>query len=283
MKKVLFSFLVLGSIMMCQPTANAQIQTPAPSPTAEMKTRVGLTDVTLVYSRPSMKGRTIFAADGLVPFGSVWRTGANSATKLSFSDAVKLGGQALKAGDYALLTKPDANEWTVMVFPYESTNWAGYPEKTPAATFTVKPEKLGNRVESFTMDINNYSNDGAHIELMWDMTKVSLPLSVEVDGKVMAAIDRMMAGPSANDLYAAASYMHDTGKDLNKALEYVQKANAMSPQFWTLRRESLILADMGKKAEAINVAKKSLEMAEKAKNDDYVRMNKASIAEWSKK
>lgn len=269
--------------MMCQPTANAQIQTPAPSPTAEVKTRVGLTDVTLLYSRPSMKGRTIFAADGLVPFGSVWRTGANSATKLSFSDDVKLGGQALKAGDYALLTKPGANEWTVMLFPYESTNWAGYPEKTPAATFTVKPEKLGNSVESFTMDINNYSNDGAHIELMWDMTKVSLPLAVEVDGKVMAAIDRMMAGPSANDLYAAASYMHDTGKDLNKALEYIQKANAMSPQFWTLRRESLILADMGKKADAINVAKKSLEMAEKAKNDDYVRMNKASIAEWSKK
>ncbi len=263
---------------------SAQIQTPAPSPTVELKTKVGLTDVSLLYSRPSIKGRTVFAAakTSVVPFGSMWRTGANSATKISFSDDVTIGGTAIKKGDYAIFSTPGATEWKVMFFNYETTNAGGYGDKTAVATWTLKPQKLAEKVETFTIDINDQTMDKASINIIWENTKVSMPLSVDVEGKVKASIDRVLAGPSANDYYTAGSYYHDTKKDLNKALEWVQKANAMSPQFWTLRKESLILADLGKKKEAIDVAMKSLAAAKEAKNQDYINMNEVSIAEWKK-
>ena len=263
---------------------SAQIQTPAPSPTVELKTKVGLTDVSLLYSRPSIKGRTVFAAakTSVVPFGSMWRTGANSATKISFGDDVTIGGTAIKKGDYAIFSTPGATEWKVMFFNYETTNAGGYGDKTAVATWTLKPQKLAEKVETFTIDINDQTMDKASINILWENTKVSMPLSVDVEGKVKASIDRVLAGPSANDYFTAGSYYHDTKKDLNKALEWVQKANAMSPQFWTLRKESLILADLGKKKEAIDVAMKSLAAAKEAKNQDYINMNEASIAEWKK-
>ena len=263
---------------------SAQIQTPAPSPTVELKTKVGLTDVSLLYSRPSIKGRTVFAAakTSVVPFGSMWRTGANSATKISFGDDVTIGGTAIKKGDYAIFSTPGATEWKVMFFNYETTNAGGYGDKTAVATWTLKPQKLAEKVETFTIDINDQTMDKASINIIWENTKVSMPLSVDVEGKVKASIDRVLAGPSANDYFTAGSYYHDTKKDLNKALEWVQKANAMSPQFWTLRKESLILADLGKKKEAIEVAMKSLAAAKEAKNQDYINMNEVSIAEWKK-
>ena len=263
---------------------SAQIQTPAASPTVEVKTKVGLTDVSLLYSRPSIKGRTVFAAakTSVVPFGSMWRTGANSATKISFGDDVSIGGTAIKKGDYAIFSTPGATEWKVMFFNYETTNAGGYGDKTAVATWTLKPQKLAEKVETFTIDINDQTMDKASINIIWENTKVSMPLSVDVEGKVKASIDRVLAGPSANDYFTAGSYYHDTKKDLNKALEWVQKANAMSPQFWTLRKESLILADLGKKKEAIEVAMKSLAAAKEAKNQDYINMNEASIAEWKK-
>lgn len=261
-----------------------QIQTPAPSPTAEYKQKVGLTDVMVQYSRPSAKGRTIFGADknAIVPFGTIWRTGANSATKLSFGDDVKLGGQAVKKGDYALLTTPGATEWKIMLYPYESTNWGSYPEKTPAVTIMAKPTKLASKVETFTIDLNDQQANLAHLDLIWEMTKVSVPLEVEVEKKVMANIERVMGGPTANDYFQAASYYHDNKKDLNQALAWIKKANEKDPQYWMLRREALILADLGRKPDAIAAATRSLEMAKKAKNDEYVRMNEASIAEWKK-
>lgn len=263
---------------------NAQIQTPAPSPTVELKTKVGLTDVTLVYSRPSAKGRMIFSSDkaAVVPFGAMWRTGANSATKISFSDDVTIGGTAVKKGDYAIFSTPGASEWKVMFFNYDTPNAGGYEGKTAAATWTLKPQKLTEKVETFTIDINDQTMDKASINIIWENTKVTMPLSVDVDGKVKANIDRVLSGPSANDYFTAGSYYHDTKKDLNKALEWVQKANAMSPQFWTLRKEALILADLGRKADAIAAATKSLDAAKKANNADYIRMNEMSIAEWKK-
>jgi hypothetical protein len=282
MKKLVLTCLTLVALTAFATFANAQIRTPQPSPTTTLSTTVGLTDVEITYSRPSMKGRTIFAADGLVPFGAMWRTGANAATKVTFGDDVKLGGQDVKAGSYAVLTKPGAKEWTVMLFPYEGGSWGSYREKTPAATMMVKPVKVGHTFETFTIDVNNMRNTGATIDLLWENTAVSLPLEVMVDERVMADIKRVMAGPTANDYAAAAGYMHDSGKDLNKALEYIQKAtNVESPRYWQVRREALILADLGRKKEAVAAAKKSLSLAKEAGNMDYVRMNEKSIKEWS--
>lgn len=277
--------LLLNAVAICLVfTASAQIRTPQPSPTSTITQNVGLSKVEIEYSRPSKKDRTIFAADGLVPYGQIWRTGANSATKITFSDNVWIGGQELKAGSYALLTTPSEKDWKVMFYPHEGGNFGTYVEKTPTVTATATVKPAGRQVETFTIELNDLKDDAANLNFVWDNTVASLPLKFEVDKRVMADIERVMAGPSANDYFAAASYMHDSGKDLNKALEYVKKANSMGePRFWMLRRESLILADMGRTKEAIEAAQKSLAAAEKANNQDYIRMNKKSIEEWNAK
>ncbi|PHN07262.1 DUF2911 domain-containing protein [Flavilitoribacter nigricans] len=283
MKKLVLNYFVLFFLALMSQPLSAQISTPAPSPGSKLMQTVGLTDVTVEYSRPAVKERNIFAADGLVPFGEIWRTGANSATKITFSDDVKVGEKDLKAGAYAILSKPNAASWEVMFFPYEGGNWGSYVEKEPAATVEAKTMKTGHKIENFTIMIDGITTDAANLIFAWDNTAASVPLSVMVDKQVMANIERVLAGPSTNDYFAAASYYHQTGKDLNKALEWVQKATAgENPAFWQVRLEALILADLNRKKEAIAAAKKSMELAEKAGNADYVRMNKKSIDEWSK-
>ncbi len=153
-KNFLVKSMVCLSVLVFTNSLNAQIMTPAASVTTELKTKVGLTDVTILYSRPSMKGRGIFGKE-VVPFGATWRTGANSVTKLSFSEDFKLGGAALKKGDYAILTVPNATEWKIMLYKYETSNWASYVEKTPDASFMTPTKALAENVESFTMDVNN--------------------------------------------------------------------------------------------------------------------------------
>ena len=279
MKKNLLILPIL--LLMGLVAIEAQVQTPAASAGAMVKQTVGLSEVVIEYSRPSAKGRTIFSADGLVPFGNVWRTGANSATKITFSDDVTVGDKKLSAGSYAILTLPDAMSWNVHFYKYEQSGWNSYVEKTPNAIVTVKPTKLSNHVETFTIGLDNVIVGDAHLQIAWEKTMVAIPLSFEVDGKVMASIDRIMAGPSKNDYFQAATYYHESGKDLNKALEWINMATAGdNPMFWQVRRKALILADMGKKAEAIAAAKLSWDLAKKAGNDDYVRMNEKSLKEW---
>ncbi|MFN7118829.1 MAG: DUF2911 domain-containing protein [Saprospiraceae bacterium] len=283
MKNLFLNICAVAVFLIVAVAANAQIRTPAPSPASELKQTVGLTEITINYSRPSAKGRAIFAKDGVVPFGAMWRTGANSATKITFGDDVKVGGQDVKKGSYALFTKPDMNEWTIMLFNYDTPNAGGYGDKTAVATFTAKPKMVADATETFTITVNDLTNTTANIDLMWEKTKVSLPVQVEVDKRVMADIDRVMAGPGPNDYAAAANYLFDTKKDLNKALEYIQKANAKDPRYWNVRTESLILAALNRNADAIKAAEKSLALAKEAKDDAYIRMNEKSIAEWSKK
>ena len=282
MKKVLFHLSALFLLSFFALNLNGQISTPAPSPGAELKQTVGLTDVTIVYSRPSVKGRTIFAADGLVPYGKPWRLGANAATKFSFSKDVKLGGQDMKAGDYAVLAMPGATEWKFMFYPYESGNWGSYVDKDPAATVVAKAQTWDYNVETMLFLINDVTANGADIQFYWAKTMVSLPLVVNTDEQVMASIKQVMAGPSENDYYNAAVYYHDSGKDLKQAMEWIDKATSGNePRYWQVRRKALIYADAGKKEEAIKAAKQSMELAEKAGNEEYVRMNKKSIEEWS--
>jgi hypothetical protein len=276
------SFVVLSATTF---TVSAQINTPAPSPSCEMTQDIGLTKVTINYSRPGMKGRTIFADDGLVPFGKMWRLGANSATKITFSDKVKIGGKDVEAGSYAVLAMPNAKEWKFNFYPYESGSWGSYVQKEPAASVMAKSYSTGEvSVESFTIAIGNLTNTTAMLEFLWEKTYVAIPMEVYVDERVEKEIKRVLAGPSAGDYYAAASYYHESGKDLNQALEWVQKATHVDkPMFWQVRREALILADLKRYPEAIKAATKSMELAKAAGNDDYVAMNKKSIANWSKK
>lgn len=280
MKKVLFFFLLTAAFAV---QSNAQIQTPAPSPSAKFTQMVGLTEVTVAYSRPSKKGRTIFAADGLVPYGQVWRTGANLATKISFSTDVKVAGKDVKAGSYAILTKPMKDSWTVMFFPYESSNFGTYMEATPAVEATAKAMKNENGldIESFMIAIDELTNNGANLYMGWETTVAVLPIEVPTEKLTMASIERTLAGPTANDYYAAASYYYGEGKDMKQAYEWVKPVNKENPRYWTLRLQSEIEAKLGMKAEAIKTAKKSMEAAKEAGNMDYVRANEKNIKKWS--
>ncbi|MEO0044778.1 MAG: hypothetical protein RL329_4227 [Bacteroidota bacterium] len=262
---------------------DAQIQAPAPSPTATMSQQVGLTDVKLEYSRPSAKGRKVYG--DLVPFGEMWRTGANGATKLTFSDSVQFNGKWLQKGTYALYTIPAKDEWTI-VLSKNTGNWGsnGYKMEDDAARFNLKSATMSDKTETFTINIADCANNDAKIELTWENTRVSIPFTVPTDAKMMAAIKSTMNGPSGDSYFAAGRYYLESGKDMTQALTWVNKSLEMNGEkFWTLRQKSLIQAKMGDVKGAIETATKSRDMAEKEKNMDYVRMNEKSIAEWKKK
>jgi hypothetical protein len=281
MLKNLFMLLTIVGITSA---INAQIKTPQPSPAAKMEQVVGLTDVTVEYSRPAMRGRTIFG--DLVPYGEVWRTGANANTKITFSDDVTIGGKELKKGTYAIYTIPNATSWDV-IFYSDATNWGNpqkWDESKVAAKTTVQVHPLSMKIESFTMSFDDVNHDSAVLGMLWENTYVGVKFEVPTDKTTLKSIETAMSGPSKNDYFQAATYYHTTGKDLKQALEWMKKSTVGDdPAFWYLRRMSLIQADLGDKAGAIATAKRSLAGAEKAGNADYVKMNKESIDEWSKK
>lgn len=281
MKKItLLLFVVLASFSL-----EAQITTPAPSPFSKLEQKVGLTDVTVEYSRPSMRGRTIFG--DLVPFDKVWRTGANAKTKITFGDDVKIDGQEVKAGTYAIFAKPSASSWEV--FFYTDTDGGGTPQdwdnSKVAAKTTAQVYPLPVDIETFTITIDDLKTNSANLGLMWEKVYVAIPIEVGADAAVMSSIDKVMAGPDAGDYYTAAVYFLKEGKDIKKAKEWIDKAITMSekPKYWQLRQQSLIYAKAGDKKGAIEVAKKSLAAAEEAGNMDYVKMNKDSLKEWGAK
>ena len=258
-----------------------QISTPAPSPAAKVKQVVGLTDVTLEYSRPSMKGRTIFG--DLVPYDKLWRTGANARTKITFGDDVKIGDQEVKAGTYAIFTKPGTSSWEVIF--YSDASGGGTPqewdESKVAARTTAEVYAMPMDVQTFTMTFDDLNNNGATLGMLWEKSYVGVPFTVPTGDKAVKSIESVMNGPSGNDYFAAASYYFQEGKDLDKAKEWIDKAVAMNDKaFWVMRQQSLIYAKMGDKAGAIKAAKKSLEVAEAAGNAAYIKMNKESLKEW---
>jgi len=262
---------------------NAQIETPQPSPFTKVEQKVGLTDVTLEYSRPGMKGRTIFG--DLVPYGKTWRTGANANTKITFSDDVTVGGKGLKAGSYAIYTVPNEGSWDV-IFYSDATNW-GTPQEWDESKVAVKVSAqiypMPMKIETFTMTFDDLSNDSATLGMLWENVYVGVKFEVPTDSKVSASIDNTMNGPGANDYYSSAVYYLTSDKDISQAVKWIDKAVEMTkdkPRFWYMRQQSLIHAKSGDKKGAIAAAKKSLEGAEKAGNADYVKMNKDSLKEW---
>lgn len=265
-------------------TLQAQINTPAPSPSSKLIQTVGLTEVTVDYSRPSMRGRTIFG--DLVPYDKLWRTGANGYTLVSFSDDVKIGGQDVKAGTYSIFTKPGAETWEVIF--YTDTEGGGTPSdwddskvaaKTTVPAFTM-PE--GVVIETFTITIDDLTSNSANLGLMWANVYAAVKFEVPTDAAVEKDIKTALGGPSAGDYYASAVYYANEGKDIAKAKEWMDKAMSMTekPAFWQLRQQSLIQAKSGDKKAAIATAKKSLAGAKEAGNADYVKMNNDSLKEW---
>jgi len=278
MKKImllaLLSVFTLGT--------QAQINTPAPSPFSKVEQVVGLTDVSLEYSRPAMLGRTIYG--DLVPYNKIWRTGANQRTKISFSTPVTIGGKEIPAGTYAIFTKPAANAWDV--YFYTEHDGGGAPAELDnskvAASINVPTIKMPMQVESFTITFDDLKNDSANIGFIWEDTYVAVPFGVPTDATVVANIENIMNGPSGNDYYTAAVYYLSADKDINVAKKYMDKAMELieTPRFWQLRQQSLILAKYGDKAGAIKAAKASLVDAKTSKNADYIKLNTDSLKEW---
>lgn len=276
--------LLLAALASTLTFSFAQIRTPAPSPSTKLEQSVGLSTITVEYSRPSMRGRKVYG--DLVPFGSVSRTGANQGVKVTFSDDVKIAGKDLKKGAYKLLTVPGEKEWKVIFHPNLniSTPGADYKESEEALRISVPVSKIPQTIETFTVDFDQIKDSSIEMYMMWENTVVAFTIDVLTDPKVEASIKQVMAGPSGGDYLAAATYYANSDKDINKALEWGKKGVEMGAnQFWNLRAYSLILAKAGKYKEAVEVAKQSLEKATSAKNNDYIKMNTASIAEWSKK
>lgn len=279
MKRLLLLFITCATVYSVQ----AQVKTPQPSPTAKLEQKVGLTDVTIEYSRPGVKDRKIFG--GLVPYGEMWRTGANKNTIITFSTDATVDGQTLKAGSYAIFTKPGKEMWDVYFYS-DTNNWGtpqNWDDSKVAAKTTVKSHPIPFNVETYAMDINNITNSGGHLEFIWEQTYVAVPFTVPTDNAVLSSINNVMSGPGVNDYFAAAQYYFQENKDIKRAKEWIDKAIDMTkdkPRFWMLRLQSLIHAKAGEKATAIAAAKKSLELAEKAGNKGFVKMNQDSLKEW---
>ena len=278
------SILLMFSAILVSTMMQAQIVAPALSPLGKIEQRIGLTDVTVEYSRPSKKGRVIFG--DLVPYDTPWRTGANSATKITFSEDVSFGGVNVPKGSYALLTKPGMKTWTFMLYPHNSTSFSSYlesdvqPIMVTAEAYKM-PEEIN--VETFMMGFDNLTTESGDYYLLWDNVYVPVAIKTNTDASVEASIAKVMAGPTAGDYYSAANYYFNTGKDLNKALEWINKSISMgNEKYWVLRVKSLIQAKLGDKKGAIASANRSLELAKEANNADYIKMNQESIAEWSK-
>ena len=280
--KKLFLFVFAGLVAS---VGFAQIETPQPSPFQKIEQKVGLSDVTLEYSRPSMKGRKIFG--DLVPYDKVWRTGANQNTKITFSDDVMIGNTKLKAGSYAIYTKPGTQSWEVYFYT-DTNNWGNpqeWEESKVAVAVKTQPLPMPMSVETFTITFDDLKNDGATIGILWENTYVGVPFSVPTDKMVTANIERVMGGPSSGDYYNAAVYYLTADKDINKAKMWIDKSIEMSekPAFWYYRQKSLIYAKAGDKKGAIEAAQKSMQLAQEAGNSDYVALNKKSLAEWGVK
>lgn len=272
-KFILFSGLVtMGLVAGAQ-----QLRTPAPSTAQTIRQELGIGNVELSYSRPNIKGRKVFG--DLVPYNAVWRTGANGATTLTFSDDVLIGGTKVPAGKYGLLSIPGASEWTFIITKQtDVTSPAAYKPEQDVVRVKATPKATGVPAETLTMQFTNVQPNGANLDLMWDNTLVSLPISMDVDSKVMAQIDNLM-NKDNRPYFQSAMYYMETGKDMNKALEWLDKAVAQNPDaFWIHHQRANALAKMGRSNDARQAANKSIELARKAQNMDYVRLNEKLLA-----
>lgn len=274
---LLFNFIFISSF--------AQVTTPQSSPRSKITQLVGLTSVEVDYSRPSARGRKIIG--GLVRYGDIWRTGANKNTTLSFSDPVNILGKPLAAGKYALYTRPSADQWEVYFYKKNNMGDASINWEADQVVLTVSVPSVyfDFIVDTFTISFSDLNSNGGSLNLIWEHTLVAIPFGVPTQAKASESIEKTLsAQPKPGDYYQAAVYYLQENMDLKQAQSWMEKAIAMrdKPAYWMHRQYALILSKNGDKKEAMNAAQRSLLLAEKAGNKDYVIMNKASIAEWNK-
>lgn len=268
--------------VMSTTSIQAQLKVPAPSPLQTVKQAFALSDITIEYSRPGAKGRVIYG--DVVPFGKVWRTGANASTKITFGEDVKVEGNAVTAGTYALYTVPNKDSWEIMLYKDLTLggNVAEYKKENEVIRFTVKPTALTEKVETFSIDVANVTASSASIELNWEKTRVAFSVVADIDSKIMKNIDNALANDT-RPYFQAASYYYDNNKDLTKASEWINKAIEANPKaFWMVMLKAKIQAKQGDKKGSSATAEQVITLAKEAQNDDYVKMAEKLIAENKK-
>jgi hypothetical protein len=279
------SFILFAlTLSMFMTDAQAQIQTPRPSPLAKVSQNLALTDVEVTYSRPGVKGRKIFG--DIVAYGEMWRTGANDVTLFSVADDVSINGSPLAAGKYALLTIPGEKEWTVIFSKdNEMGGVADYVEANDALRTRVRPRLLSETAETFTISFSDFKDEGATMTLFWENTAIDLSITMDVDSKIEAAIKATLIDSKeeakAGDYHAAAVYYMGKNKNLDQALTWMEKSVELRPAaFWYVHRHAELLGQMGRTEEAIKTAEQSKKMASEYKDGDfgYIKRNDDLIA-----
>jgi tetratricopeptide (TPR) repeat protein len=300
MKKSNRIVAIISFVLMSLVNVQAQIVVPDESPFASVTQKVGFNQVTVEYVRPNARGRVVFG--DVVPFGKKWLDTEKAYAQITFSDDVIIqDDKPVKAGTYSIYTIPGKDEWTIALQKYTWNFWLRIPfyyfepdtyderathfaEERDVVRFTVKPEKLKDQVETFTIQVANVCHTCAEIQLMWDFTRVSFRINTESDKKVLADIKAFTTNPEgrlAGEYYLAAKYYLDTDRELGKALEWVNKSLQYAPEaYWVIHTKAEILAKMGNYKAAIEAAELSEEKAKAKKDEDYVRMNELEIAKW---
>lgn len=265
----------------CSLQVNAQgLKLPQASSAQTITQEFGLGSITLTYSRPNVKGRKIFGVGTLQPYGEVWRTGANQATVIKFSDDVTIEGKNVPAGEYGLFSIPGKDEWTIIINK-TAKQWGAYQYKQAddVVRFIVKPSLVKDLVETFTMQFTNVKPATCDLTLMWERTAVTMHIVTDVDTRVMANIDEAMKGEK-KPYFAAAQYYYENNKDLGKALGWMNELEKGDPKAYYYKVwKARIQLKMGDKAGAIATATQGAALAKADKSDEYVRLNEAVIAQ----
>ncbi len=282
MKKLAFTLLLATGLLFNAQHADAQIKLPPASSTQFIIQDLGISQVSIIYQRPNIKGRKVFG--DLVPYNQIWRTGANNATNITFQDEVKIEGQTLAAGTYAMFTIPTEKEWTI-IFNSNAKQWGAYTydKADDVLRVKVKPIQLKDKVESFTISFDDVNDQHMKTSLAWENTKVSFFIEVDQKEEILASIDSAMKGEK-KPYFQAAQYYFTHNVDVKKAAEWMveaDKGNTKAPhiKYW----KSLILAKAGDKAGAVKAAQEGLEMAKRDKNPEYIKLNTQALQAAQKK
>jgi tetratricopeptide (TPR) repeat protein len=275
MKATLVLMLALFSVV----SFGQALKVPAPSPQQTIKQAFALSEISITYCRPSAKGRTVFG--DVVQYGQIWRTGANGATTITFGEDVTVEGKAIKAGTYAIYSIPNKESWDIMLYSDLELggNVGEYNKEKEVARFAVKARPLAESVETFTINVADQSSNTASIEMSWEKTRVSFRVEADIDSKIMKNIESSVIKDN-KPYYQAASYYYENNKDLNLALEWINKAVANNPNaYWVHMLKAKIQFKAKDTKGAKETAMKVVELAKADGDDAYVRMAEKLIAE----
>jgi len=278
-KKFSLSLMALAMAFISQAQT---VKVPAPSPLQTLKQNFALSEITIEYSRPSARGRAVYG--DVVPFGKVWRTGANGSTKITFGEDVKVEGKAVKAGTYALYSIPGKDSFTFMLYKDLKLGGdvANYSAENELIRFAVKSSKVTEKVETFTMNVSDITASSSNIELTWENTRAAFNVTADIDASIMASIDKAL-NKDNKPYYQAASYYYENNKDMKLALEWVNKAVEQNPKaYWVVLLKAKIELKLKDKAAAKASAEKVIEMAKADKDDAYIKNGENLLIEINK-